>query len=106
PLFATAPPGDTDRLFIVEKTGEIRILDIHTGQLLATRFLEVNVDTAGERGLLGLAFDPNYATNGFFYVYRTVPGVPPHNEVDRYHVSADPNVADPASATPIISLGD
>jgi glucose/arabinose dehydrogenase len=104
PLFVTAPPGDTGRLFIVEKTGEIKILDLNTGQLLATPFLNVTVDSAGERGLLGLAFDPDYATNGFFYIYRTVPGSPAHNEVDRYHVSANPNVADVASATPIISL--
>jgi len=104
PLFVTAPPGDTGRLFIVEKTGEIKILDLNTGQLLATPFLDVTVDSAGERGLLGLAFDPNYATNGCFYIYRTVPGSPAHNEVDRYHVSANPNVADAASATPIISL--
>ena len=93
-------------MFIVEKDGEIKILDLNTGQLLATPFLDVTVDSAGERGLLGLAFDPNYATNGFFYIYRTVPGSPAHNEVDRYHVSADPNVADAASATPIISLGN
>jgi glucose/arabinose dehydrogenase len=106
PLFVTAPPGDMERLFIVEKSGEIKILDLNTGQLLATPFLNVTVDTAGERGLLGLAFDPDYATNGFFYIYRTVPGSPAHNEVDRYHVSADPNVADAASATPIINLGN
>jgi glucose/arabinose dehydrogenase len=104
PLFATAPPGDTGRLFIVEQTGAIKILDLNTGQVLATPFLNVTVDSTGERGLLGLAFDPNYATNGFFYIYRTVPGSPAHNEVDRYHVSANPNVADVASATPVISL--
>ena len=103
-LFATAPPGDTGRLFIVQQTGAIRILDINTGQLLATPFLNVAVDSSGERGLLGLAFDPDYATNGFFYIYRTVAGSSPHNVVERYHVSADPNVADPAS-TPIIDLG-
>jgi glucose/arabinose dehydrogenase len=104
PLFATTPPGDASRLFIVEQTGAIKILDLNTGQVLATPFLNVAVDSTGERGLLGLAFDPNYATNGFFYIYRTVPGSPAHNEVDRYHVSANPNVADAASATPVISL--
>ena len=51
-------------------------LDINTGQLLATPFLNVAVDSSGERGLLGLAFHPDYATNGFFYIYRTVDGVP------------------------------
>src|SRR5882724_9983248 len=104
PLFATAPPGDSSRLFIVTQAGDIRILDLTTGQLQATPFLHVTVDSNGERGLLGLAFDPNYATNGFFYIYHTVPGSPAHNEVDRYHVSADPNIADAASATPVISI--
>jgi glucose/arabinose dehydrogenase len=103
-LFAAAPPGDTDRLFIVEQTGSIRVLDLNTGVVSATPFLSLPVDSSGERGLLGLAFDPDYATNGFFYVYHTVPGSPAHNQVDRYHVSANPNVADAASATPIISL--
>jgi glucose/arabinose dehydrogenase len=106
PLFITAAPGDTSRLFIVEQTGAIKILDLNTGQVLATPFLNVTVDSSGERGLLGLAFDPNYATNGLFYIYRTVPGATAHNEVDRYHVSANPNVADAASGTPIISLGN
>ena len=69
----------------------IKILDLNTGQVLATLFLNVPVDTASERGLLGLAFDPNYASNGLFYIYRTSPG--PENEVLRYQVSADPNVA-------------
>src|SRR5882757_11406978 len=61
-LFVTAAPGDPDHLFIVEQTGSIRVLDINTGQLLATPFLNVAVDSAGERGLLGLTFDPDYAT--------------------------------------------
>src|SRR5882762_1248011 len=106
PLYATAAPGDPSRLFIVEKGGAIKILDLNTGLMQATPFLSATVDSSGERGLLGMAFDPNYATNGFFYIYRTVPGGTAHNEVDRYHVSADPNVADAASATPVISLDD
>jgi glucose/arabinose dehydrogenase len=105
-LFVTAAPGDPDHLFIVQQSGSIRVLDLNTGQLLATPFLNVPVDSNGERGLLGLAFDPDYATNGFFYVYRTVPGATAHNEVDRYHVSANPTVADPASGTLVINLGD
>src|SRR5436309_1420686 len=70
PLFARAPPDDTSRLFIVEKTGEIKILDLTSGQVLATPFLDLSgqVDTSGERGLLGLAFDPDFANNGFLYV--------------------------------------
>jgi glucose/arabinose dehydrogenase len=104
PLFATSAPGDSQRLFVVEQTGAIKIVDLTSGQVLATPFLSTTVDSSGERGLLGMAFDPDYQSNGFFYVYRTVPGATAHNEVDRYHVSANPNVADPASATTIIKL--
>ncbi len=93
PLYVTAAPGDTSRLFIVEKTGTIKILDLSTGTVLATPFLTVPVDPNGERGLLGLAFDPDYATNGAFYVYATSTAGSPHNEVWRYHASGNPNVA-------------
>src|SRR5262245_66122855 len=70
PLFAGTPPGDLSRLFIVEKTGLIKILDLASGQILPTPFLDVSaeISTAGECGLLGLAFDPNFATNGRFYI--------------------------------------
>lgn len=73
PIFATAPVGDYSRLFIVEQRGVIRILDLATGQLLPSPFLNidsevVNFTGSDERGLLGLAFDPDFATNGFFYV--------------------------------------
>ena len=76
PLFAVAPPGDTSRLFLVEKTGQIKILDFATGQILATPFLNVSgqINTDGERGLLGLAFDPDYATNGLFLRRSNQPG--------------------------------
>ncbi len=104
PLFVTAPPGDVNHLFIVQQNGVIKVLDLNTGQISATPFLTVAVDSTGERGLLGLAFDPNYATNGYFYIYRTVPGTTAHNEVDRYQVSSTTGVADPASETPVITL--
>ena len=95
PLYVTAAPGDTSRLFIVEKGGTIKILDLNSGQVLATPFLTVPVDPASERGLLGLAFDPDYATNGAFYIYATSAAGSPHNEVWRYHVSGNPNLAGP-----------
>src|SRR5262249_61089409 len=60
PLFAISPPGDTARLFIVEKTGLIKILDLTTGQVLPTPFLNLTsqVNTAGERGVFGRAPPP------------------------------------------------
>jgi glucose/arabinose dehydrogenase len=68
PVFLTAPDGDS-RLFVVERNGRIRIIASNT--LLATPFLDLRdrVNFTGERGMLSMAFDPQYATNGFFYVY-------------------------------------
>jgi hypothetical protein len=93
PVFLTAPPGDRERVFIVEQhTGQIRILRLIGYQLVATPFLTVGgLSTGDEQGLLGLAFDPDYASNGYFYVYYTNP----HTRVVRYQVSnADPDLAD------------
>src|SRR5262245_11771199 len=82
-LFATAAPGDPSRLFVATQTGTIHVVDLNSGQVLATPFLTVPVDSSGERGLLGFAFDPDYASNGFFYIYRTVPGPDVHNAIER-----------------------
>jgi len=75
PLDASSPPGDLNRLFIVEQTGAIRILDQSTGTLqsAAAPFLNIStiITSGGERGLLGLAFHPDYANNGRFYVNYT-----------------------------------
>ena len=100
PVFATAPPRDDSRIFIVEQvTGSIWILRLADETVLPTPFLTVpGLVAGGEQGLLGLAFDPDYACNGFFYVSFT----DPDKKVVRYHVSADPNVADAGSATPVL----
>lgn len=68
PVFLTAPPGDS-RLFVLERIGRIRLAA--TGALLPTPFLDITdrVNFIGERGLLGMAFHPQFATNGYFYVY-------------------------------------
>jgi glucose/arabinose dehydrogenase len=91
PLFLTAAPGDTARLFVVEKGGAIRI--IKSGVLLSAPFLDLTgqVSTGDEQGLLGLAFDPDYATNDRFYVSYTDPAG--DTRIARYLVSADPDVA-------------
>src|SRR3954451_13863269 len=88
------PPGDTGRLFVVEKGGRVQILDLATGAVLATPFLDIasEVNTQGEQGLLGLAFHPDYATNGLFYVYFSKPDPLGDAELRRYQVSpGDPN---------------
>ena len=101
PLHLTAPASDP-RLFIIEKPGRIRIVE--NGQLHSTPFLDISnlVSTGGEQGLLSLAFHPQYAANGYFYVNYTDSGG--HTRVVRYTVSADPNVADAASAKTILGV--
>ena len=94
PVLVT-PAGDASgRLFIVEQRGTIKILQ--GGVVLATPFLDIRtrVSKGGERGLLGLAFHPNYAVNGQFYVYYT--DLKGRIAIALYHRSAaDPNVANP-----------
>jgi glucose/arabinose dehydrogenase len=90
--------GD-DRLFLTLQAGIIRIRD-GAGTLLPTPFIDITnrVNDAGnEQGLLGLAFDPNYATNGLFYLHYTGGTGNGSSVVARYQVSSDPNVADPAT---------
>jgi glucose/arabinose dehydrogenase len=92
-----APDG---RLFVAEQGGALRV--VKGGQLLPAPFLRVGVDSQGERGLLGVAFDPAFATNGFVYVYYTVPGSPAHNRVSRFTAAGD--VAVPGSEVAILDL--
>ncbi len=99
PLYLTAPAGDP-RLFIVEQEGRIRI--VQAGQLLAQPFLDIRdrVASGGEEGLLGLAFHPNYASNGYFYVDYTHlnnAGDTLYTLIERYTVGPAPNSADSAS---------
>lgn len=102
PVYLTSPVGDP-RLFIVEQAGRIRI--VKDGVLLPTPFLDIDpkVMSGGEQGLLGLAFHPDYATNGRFYVdYTNNSG---HTRIERYQVSAgNPDVADPASADSVLGF--
>ena len=79
-----APDG---RIFVCLQAGQLRV--IKNGALLATPFLTLTVDSSGERGLLGIAFDPNFASNNFIYVYYTVPGSPAHNRVSRFTANGD-----------------
>ncbi len=86
-------PANDSRLFVVQQGGLIRIVNTN-GTVNATPFLNLSTLTtgSGERGLLGLAFHPNYATNGWFFVnYTNLDG---HTVIARYSVSSDPNIAD------------
>ncbi len=96
PLFITQAPGDTARFFIMEQRGRIKVL--LNGEILDSAFLNVDPLSAccNERGLLGLAFHPDYQSNGFFYInYTNTTG---NTVIARYAVSGDPNIANPASA--------
>ncbi len=101
PVFLTAPPGDP-RLFVVEQPGRIRIIADAT--LRADPFLDISsrVQAGGERGLLGLAFHPDYASNGRFYVHYT--RLDGNSRIARFEVSADPDSADAASETPVLQV--
>jgi glucose/arabinose dehydrogenase len=102
PVTVTNARDGSGRLFIVQQTGEILILI--NGNILPTPFLDIHdlVSCCGERGLLGLAFHPDYTNNGFFSVYYT--DLAGNIAIARYMVSAgDPNVADPDSHFSILS---
>jgi glucose/arabinose dehydrogenase len=94
---AFAPDG---RLFVAQQTGQLRI--VKNGALLATPFLTVSVDSAGERGLLGVTFDPAFTTNHFVYAYYTTPSNGTHNRISRFIASGD--VVQAGSETVLVDL--
>lgn len=101
PVYVTSPPGD-DRLFVVEQSGRIMI---HAdGDVLETPFLDIRseVSFGGEQGLLGLAFHPDYASNGRFFVnYTNTNG---DTRIVEYTVSSDPNQAAPQTARELLGF--
>jgi len=118
PMFTTFAPGDRTRLFIAERgspsessaaSAAIRILNLQTGALESTPFLTITgVNNTGEGGLLGLAFHPDYQTNGKFYVNLTandsVSGTPFSTYIREYTRSAsNPNLAD-TTFTPVLNF--
>lgn len=102
PVFLTAPPGDASRLFVVEKRGTVRI--IRGGTVVAAPFLDLSGTVSGgsEQGLLGLAFHPEYATNGVFVVnYTDRAG---DTRISSFRVSADPDRADAATEAVLLTI--
>jgi glucose/arabinose dehydrogenase len=96
---AFAPDG---RLFICQQGGALRV--VQNGALLSAPFLTVTVNDVGERGLLGVAFDPNFASNQYIYVYYTSPTPSIHNRVSRF--TANGNVAVPGSELILLDIPD
>lgn len=110
PLYATHAPGDPDNLYIVERGGNVRILNLNTNTISATNFLttaQVNAGngftSGGERGLLGLAFHPDYVTNRRYYIYYTDGSG--HTRIRSYQRSeADPLTTDGGSRVEILQF--
>ena len=103
PVFLTAPRGDTNRLFVLEQGGTIKVLDRANGNMLSTFLTLTGLTSGGEQGLLGLAFDPNYTTNGRFYVHYT--DANGAITIVRFLVSpTNANIADPASQVILVSI--
>ncbi len=97
PIAISAPNDGSNRVFIVERCDDIVI--VQNGAVLATPFVSIDTACSSEQGILGLAFDPGYATNGTFYVTYTSPnsaiGSANDQVLARYTVSSNPNVANP-----------
>ena len=98
-------PDGSGRLFVIEKAGRIRIIE--NDQLIETPFLDIT-DRVGsngnEQGLLGLAFHPQYAQNGRFFVNYTDNNG--HDVIARFQVSSDPNIAEPNSEVKLLNVDD
>jgi len=110
PVNVTSAGDGSNRVFVVERVGRIRIID-QSGSLLEEPFLDISEGVVKtdflEQGLLGLAFHPDYATNGLFYVYYASYVTNGDLALVQYSVSADdPNKADPDSAKLILSISD
>jgi Ca2+-binding RTX toxin-like protein len=106
PVFATSAPGQPGKLFVVEVTGQIQIVDLASEQKTATPFLDIpstEIGSGGERGLLGLAFSPDYATSGKFYISMAAPTG--EFQVFEYTRSAtNPDLANMASKKLVLSI--
>jgi len=103
PVFVSGANDGSNRLFVVEQPGRIQL--VQNGQLAAAPFLDITSIVASdalERGLLSVAFSPDYKQSGVFYVYYTGSGGTV--TIARYKVSSDPNVADPESGKIVLAI--
>ncbi|MDB6036743.1 MAG: hypothetical protein JWM99_584 [Verrucomicrobiales bacterium] len=115
PVGIYSPPGETNRLFIVERPGRVMVVT-NLAAPTKTLFLDLTTRTEAayiEAGLLGMAFHPDYAKNGYFYIYRTLETVTPtslygfHDQLSRFSVDPyDPNRALPDSELVLIAQPD
>lgn len=106
PVVVRAPPDGSGRLFVAENGGTIKVFDTK-GNPLSQNFLTVSVTCCGEQGLLGLAFDPDFATNGTFYITYTAPGTDPKlgvlpDQVLRRYVATNPSANTFAGSSQVV----
>lgn len=107
PIHINSPPGEPNRLFVVERAGQIRVIsDLSNPTSALFLNLPTTPTTVGEQGLLSMAFHPQYATNGqFFVVYSVVIGGNDHQRLSRFTVSSgNANQANPASETVFLEM--
>ncbi len=108
PVYVTHAGDGTNRLFVVEQGGVIRVMLLNDGFMLETPFLDIqtrvrtNATDISEEGLLGVAFAPDFETSGRFYVYYT--NLAGNNVIARYDISDDANVADAASEQIVLTI--
>lgn len=105
PVDIQHPPDGTDRLVVVEQPGRVRIFENDPATSTTTLFLDIEdrVLSDARFGLLGLAFHPDYTTNGYLFVHYTAAG-PDRSVIARFTVSADPDVVDPASEVVLLEV--
>src|SRR3954469_195324 len=102
PVYLTS--DGTDRLFVIEQPGRIKL--IQDGQVLPKPFLDIRkqVDFGGEKGLLGLAFHPDFAKNGYLYVDYTAPKPKLHTVIAEFKVDPNAEVVDPSTERILLTI--
>jgi uncharacterized repeat protein (TIGR03806 family) len=118
PVCLATPPGEAQRLFVCQKGGLLRIIpNVLAATPTATTFLDLpallasrgeTISTSGEQGLIGLAFHPAYATNGYFFIFYSVKmGTTTYERLSRFKVqSGNAAAADPASERVLLEQVD
>jgi glucose/arabinose dehydrogenase len=103
PVYVTAPPGDLSRVFVVEQGGTIKV--VKNGAISTFADLTDRVLAGGERGLLSMAFAPDYATSGLFYVYYTAKSPEGQVTIEEHRVAAgNPDRADPSYSRVLVAI--
>lgn len=107
PVFLTHAGDSTDRIFVIEQVGRIRVFPNNSNILSAKVFLDISdrVLSGGERGLLGLAFHPDFENNGYFYVnYTSSIGGDDSTRISRFQVTSNPDSADKNSEFRVLTF--